>query len=407
MPADIPPSTPPALFTLDLGANGGVFAPTNPSELSQWTQTEVQAWSWLSSVGAGNHKGAIDVAMQPLREASNLAQLAVQHETSNPDAMRQYISQAQGHLQTAYITNRFPHSSSSLGIRVDGIRVRDPLEAIAYLYTFMPPQNYQFDARDMSSWRGFLTGLHEQFEVANFPQQTYQATLKNIGSLEATLAKTLGEKTEAYNALHRHYQQVSADIDVEKRAQAEEFAAFLEKNQKSHDDALAAHQEGMTNLETVFREKMSLRAPVEYWEERSKHHKERTTVSGRWAFGAMAVLTLFIGLVAAWVLHNLSPDGKPEVWRVSVLVLVGVLGVWATRLLVRMFLSHIHLATDAAERVVMVKTYLSLLESGKLFSDEDRKLILQALFRPASDGIVKDEGLPHPALEALTKLGSR
>lgn len=128
MPADIPPSTPPALFTLDLGVNGGVFAPTSPSELSQWIQTEVQAWSWLSSVGAGNHKGAIDVAMQPLREASNLAQLAVQHETSNPDAMRQYISQAQGHLQTAYIANRLPHSSSSLGIRVDGIRVRDPLE---------------------------------------------------------------------------------------------------------------------------------------------------------------------------------------------------------------------------------------------------------------------------------------
>ncbi len=345
--------------------------------------------------------------MQPLRDASNLAQQAVQHETANPDAMRQYISQAQGHLQTAYITNRFPHSTSSLGIRVDGIRVRDPLEAIAYLYTFVPPQNFQFDARDISSWRGFLTGLHEQFEVANFPQQTYQATLKNIGSLEATLAKTLGEKTEAYNALHRHYEQVSADIDVEKRTQAEDFAAFLEKNQKSHDDALAAHQEGMANLETVFREKMSLRAPVEYWEERSEHHKERTTVSGRWAFGAMAVLTLFIGLVAAWVLHNLSPDGKPEVWRVSVLVLVGVLGVWATRLLVRMFLSHIHLATDAAERVVMVKTYLSLLESGKLFTDEDRKLILQALFRPASDGIVKDEGLPHPALDMLTKLGSR
>ncbi|MFV8580998.1 DUF6161 domain-containing protein [Ralstonia pseudosolanacearum] len=375
--------------------------------MHHWIQTEVQAWSWLSSVGAGNHKGAIDLALQPLREASNLAQQAVQHETSNPDATRQYISQAQGHLQTAYITNRLPHSSSSLGIRVDGIRVRDPLEAIAYLYTFLPPQNYQFDARDISSWRGFLAGLHEQFELANFPQQTYQATLKNIGSLETKLAKTLGEKTEAYNALHRHYAQVSADIDVVKRDQAEEFAAFLENNQKSHDDALAAHQEGMTNLEAVFREKMSLRAPVEYWEERSKHHKERTTVSGWWAFGAMAVLTVFIGVVAAWVLHNLSPEGKPEVWRVSVLVLVGVLGVWATRLLVRIFLSHIHLATDAAERVVMVKTYLSLLESGKLFSDEDRKLILQALFRPASDGIVKDEGLPHPALEALTKLGSR
>lgn len=407
MSANIPASTPPALFTLDLGANGGVLAPTSASELFQWVQTEIQIWSWLSSVGNGGHKNAVDAAIQPLRQAMGVAQSAVQYDGQNPDAARQHVSQTQAFLQHAYVTNRFPHSSSPLGIRVEEIRGADPLQALAYLFTFLPYQNYTFDARDVSSWKGFLAGLHEQFEVADSPQQTYQATLKSVEGLEAKLATTLGEKTEAYNALHRHYERVSADINAQKTTQTEEFTTFLERNQESHDEALKAHQESMTNLETVFREKMSLRAPVEYWEDRCTHHQERTTVSGRWAFGAMAVLTVFIGLVAAWVLHNLSPDGKPEVWRVSVLVLVGVLGVWATRLLVRMFLSHIHLATDAAERVVMVKTYLSLLESGKLFSDEDRKLILQALFRPASDGIVKDEGLPHPALDALTKLGSR
>jgi Family of unknown function (DUF6161) len=68
-----------------------------------------------------------------------------------------------------------------------------------------------------------------------------------------------------------------------------------------------------------------------------------------------------------------------------------------------MFLSHLHLSTDAAERVVMVKTYLSLLEGDHLSGDEDRQLILQALFRPASDGIVKDEGLPPSAFEFLTR----
>ena len=51
----------------------------------------------------------------------------------------------------------------------------------------------------------------------------------------------------------------------------------------------------------------------------------------------------------------------------------------------------------------MVKTYLSLLEGEHLSSDEGRQLILQALFRPASDGIVKDEGLPPSAFEFLTR----
>ena len=35
------------------------------------------------------------------------------------------------------------------------------------------------------------------------------------------------------------------------------------------------------------------------------------------------------------------------------------------------------------------------------------QVILQPLFRPAADGIVKDEGLPHPALEWLTRSGPR
>lgn len=118
------------------------------------------------------------------------------------------------------------------------------------------------------------------------------------------------------------------------------------------------------------------------------------------------MLFVAIGAVAYWVLANLR-DGKPEAWRVATLGLVGVIGVWATRLIVRMFLSHIHLETDSAERVTMVKTYLSLLEAEALPTDDDRKLILEALFRPASDGIVKEDALSNPALDILTKIGSR
>ena len=51
----------------------------------------------------------------------------------------------------------------------------------------------------------------------------------------------------------------------------------------------------------------------------------------------------------------------------------------------------------------MVQTYLSLLEGGSIPADGDRKLILEALFRPTADGMVKDEALPHVVLDLLTK----
>lgn len=42
----------------------------------------------------------------------------------------------------------------------------------------------------------------------------------------------------------------------------------------------------------------------------------------------------------------------------------------------------------------MTQTYLALLEENKLAEERDRSLILGVLFRPASDGMVKEECIP-------------
>ena len=142
----------------------------------------------------------------------------------------------------------------------------------------------------------------------------------------------LAEKTEAYSALHRDYERLSAEVGTTRASQETLFQRFLDVNQESHDKALAAHNDSMESLEQVFREKMRLRAPVEYWEERQSHHDKRSVLLGWSTLGAMIALALVIGGIAWWVLSALSPEGKPEVWRVSVLVLVSALGVWAARL---------------------------------------------------------------------------
>lgn len=85
--------------------------------------------------------------------------------------------------------------------------------------------------------------------------------------------------------------------------------------------------------------------------------------------------------------------------------MLAVLGFWFIRILVRIFLSNIHLENDAAERVTMAKTYLALIRSNSLSKDENIDTVLVALFRPTGDGIVKDEGLPPSAIEFFTKLG--
>ncbi|WP_151638748.1 DUF6161 domain-containing protein [Noviherbaspirillum aerium] len=394
----------PALFSLDLGSNGGVLAPTSTRELHDWIQNEIQFWSWVASVTTGSQRNSIDMGVQCLRNAMQHVERAIQHEGSE-SAVSEQIRHVQNYLQDAYTNKALPHSSSALAERVNEIRQRDPVEAIAYLFVFLPQHGHHFDSRDLSSWRGFLTGISERYGFPGLSHEAYETAITSAEKLRANIERLLGEKTDVFNGLHRHYQALSAEITGTERKQKDDFLEFIKANQETHDKALQAHKEAMSALEQTFREKMTLRAPVEYWEGRHRHHTRRSTVLGRSVFGSMLALAGAIGLIAYWVLNNLKADGTPEAWRVSVLALVGVLGVWAVRLVVRMFLSNVHLGTDAAERVTMVKTYLALLEGDKLPSDDDRKLILQALFRPASDGLVKDEGLPHPALEALTRIG--
>jgi hypothetical protein len=92
-------------------------------------------------------------------------------------------------------------------------------------------------------------------------------------------------------------------------------------------------------------------------------------------------------------------------WQLGTFLMLAVICIWAIRLLVRIFLSNMHLENDAGERVTMAKTYLALIRSDSLSKEGNIDTVLAALFRPTGDGIVKDEGLPPSTLELFTKLG--
>jgi hypothetical protein len=94
-------------------------------------------------------------------------------------------------------------------------------------------------------------------------------------------------------------------------------------------------------------------------------------------------------------------------WHFGSFLLLATLSFWLIRLLVRIFLSNMHLENDAAERVTMAKTYLALLRNDNVPKGDGINTVLAALFRPTGDGIVKDEGIPPSTFEWLTKLGGR
>ena len=394
------------LFKIDLAENGGLFAPTTIEQVTTWIQREQSFWSWLNSRQFGNQDQGIKQAIGQLNQAFNYVNQAAQHRESNPQHYRDRLSAVQNVLQDVFVQRKLPHSSTPLAKRIDAYRKDTDDQAGNFFASVLvpPPQGHHFQPQDVAAWRGIVEGLVDRFNLVNAPLKGRKLAADQSFEQLRNKAETLvSEKTLTYEELHRNYDGVAKSIAASADSQATNFSSAQDQRESDFQKLVAEHKDEMEKLRKTFREEIALRAPAEYWEAKRVGHQLMTRIFGGISFGSIAVSAIVLG----YFIHDLlgqTPQGQvPESWKVAMLVLIGLFTVWGIRLLVRMFLSHLHLSTDAAERVVMVKTYLSLLEGDHLSGNEDRQLILQALFRPASDGIVKDEGLPPSAFEFLTR----
>lgn len=183
------PAPAPELFSLDFGNNGGRLSPTTLGELYEWIQVEIRFWSWVAIVPAGSHRNAIDAGIQCLHSAVQHIDSARRYEGSPSNVMQEQLGHVKNFLQDAYNNKGLPHSTSSLAQRVSTIQGRDVLEAIAYLYVFLPSSGHQFDARDVSSWRGFIEGISERFGLPGISHESYEASVTSAEKLRANIER--------------------------------------------------------------------------------------------------------------------------------------------------------------------------------------------------------------------------
>lgn len=411
MPNVVPNPPVPAeqvIFSLDLGANGGTLSPVSVESLREWINKEISFWSWIGNIHAGSHREAIWQPYQHVANALNQMNDGAQYRISNPSVYTDRIGSAKQHLIAAFLTHKLPHSSSRLAKRVEELRKKQPLRAVAYLYTQLPnPNNHQFGATDFDSWSGFIEGLSERTKITEIPKSTLRSATESVDELRAKVEALLAEKRQELDELHRAYEGLTDALTTKDTERSESWHQFVNRAEERHAQMVADHESRMTGIEAVFREKMTLRGPVEYWSKRQSHHERFSRMFGIVSFFMIVIGGGALSVWAANVFGNVPDNAAPKAWQVASLVVVAVFLTWAIRLVIRLFLSHSHLRTDAAERVVMTQTYLALLEEEKLTEEKDRSLILGALFRPASDGMVKDESIPHPMLDALTRLGGK
>lgn len=254
--------------------------------------------------------------------------------------------------------------------RLNGLNVRH-LIGITQIQSLMPPASQQ-PKNVTKAFRSRLEALDR--ESAN--------TLKMINELENEARQNLDE--------------------LQKRHGTQE-ADYGEWREIANDQITGQYQEWgneRAKLRAALVEDLRVRAPVIFWNEQAAKHEEKARVlrSGSWITGAagLAIVAIASTLVVQWITRAEPFKAQPTVQLFSMIAAVALISslyLWLMRLVVRFYVSEIHLATDASSRAALTTTYLALLKEDAV-KPEDRAIVLTALFRPPQDGIVKDDGMP-------------
>lgn len=408
-------------FEIDLGSNGGLRRFNSIEEVQHWTDSEYSAWPLFQSSEGYRTSGLMnlfDARMQPVRQAVTQLMATGVHGYSNRRV--QYINDLKTALQSCFNPSTGLIVSDSLRAEfLRDIAKHDPETACyAYLHFLkVDPPRVNFHSKSGAT-------LATIFDAGGLSRPEYEENayeqLRRRWEAELTQFREKYESLRTDSTSLKQYTQTLGD-EFERSSSEKLKAAEAKLTEK-----LTECNSRMILLEEQFKQHMRLKAPVEYWSGKKRHH----SITRWWLVGVTLFVAIsgFLGMyfyVSKTFIDTVNlPAGsgvtttgggaisaQPIPWReLIVFALLSSAVFWAVRICVRLLLSSIHLYADAHEREVMATTYLALIkgDEGKPFvRDKDIKILLAALFRPTSSGIVNEDAAPATAFEMVQSILSK
>lgn len=409
-------------MSADFGEEGGRHDWWSHEEVVKWVDQLQQQWDWLQRQQHNPPRNAWQAIANTLNNAKqNLQQALNSANQGQMQTAENNIASARTVLEGFVRPNPWLLSGSAQRKFVEELRDGGkPLEAALIVCHWLKqdlggPQ-ISFIVSALLKWELYERGIKDRMKTEN-------AALKRlVGEMQSTLTQYQDAEhtqTSRFDELHGQIAEQSAN-------QKGAFNTAQQTRDTVWEELLDYTQADLNTLKETYDKHMALAAPVEYWDTKRKKHRLWSGISfgaivsgmgaaayflhtelqsvGQAVLASKAVETATKAQVAGTTSMQALTDSATT-WHLGSFILLATLSFWFIRLLVRIFLSNLHLENDASERVTMAKTYLALIRNDDLPKGDSINTILAALFRPTGDGIVKDEGVPPSALEWFTKLG--
>ncbi|MEN9492177.1 MAG: hypothetical protein RJA63_2626 [Pseudomonadota bacterium] len=421
-------------LSIDLREQGGPISWRTDQELLSWLRQILEDWRWLNSCGVAAGQNAHQAIYNYVQAFQQTVQNAINNAQQNPAYAQGQLADLRQRMESLFKPNNWLIRKSAQAEFINKLKEEGKERIAARIVGLWLGQDisgspFQDAVASVLELEFFQRGFQDRSKIERVAlkklAEEYGSRLSELHSFEKEMIERF-RLLDEQSVMQSLAQQTAFDIAQEERATTWQVAISDQKS--GWDSELENAKKRLETLEETYRAYMTLEAPVLYWKAKAKRHF-------KWAVGsgiAVVLSMIAVGCLLYWQLREVGGavkrnavladaaaqaakssaatpvpvDVLPSTWHfdVAILVLLGTLSFWFIRLLVRVFLSHLHLENDAAERVTMAETYLALSSGDKLPEGEDLRTVLAALFRPSGDGIVKDEGVPPSLVDFLTKL---
>jgi ElaB/YqjD/DUF883 family membrane-anchored ribosome-binding protein len=273
--------------------------------------------------------------------------------------------------------------------------------------------------------------------------------------------KTLAERMISIDSEHREWTSKAEQVLARRMDLYKDLA---KKTRNEAKDSLDEARESLKNAKkdvdsayAAYHAEVDLNASVEYWTARCRSHKHSKRI---WLGLTLAFMIMTFGALVSYYYYGAasglsshkiisaqataseittnsskgpapttSTDPKADVTtqapnlvniigkspsEISLIVtdlagaalLIALFGV-LIRIGLRQFNTYSHFELESAERITFIKTYIALLSEGKLKGDDDRKVILESLFRSSQPGTSSEIPFSSPIELVLKTLDSK
>lgn len=177
------------------------------------------------------------------------------------------------------------------------------------------------------------------------------------------------------------------------------FSAIAEERDEILNTFKDEAEKQVVNIVEAMRTGLILKDATDLWQAKGTGHKRAF-----WGASVLFAAMIFIPLFAGWYYRGSIETEIEKLFPVSdsipfgrlLVITIPLLGyAWLLRLVSRYLNLNLTLRHDADQRCVMAKTFVQLVNQGAANDDQDRALILGALFRPAPGTNTEDDHPPN------------